>query len=166
MSIFSLALKTFYCSTREIQVFCFARLSPLIASSLFRIFYSRSITVESRGPSALACRERGWPSLFIAFIETSEKILLLSCNLSGLFFSRQHQLAILGLYLCLTCLFFILIKKQPPLSPVNVSYDCKNLRLSYSPKWFIIFHQCCGSTPQVDDAPPVNRPITMLQSCM
>lgn len=165
LSIFSSALKTFYRSTREIQVFCFVQLSPLIAFSLFRVFYSRSSTVESRGPSALACLEHRWPSLFVTFTETLEKILLLSCNLSALFFSRQHQLAILGLYYCLTCLFFILIKKSP-LSLANVSYDCKNLRLSYSPKWFIILHQRCGSTPQMGDAPPVNRPIMVFQSCM
>lgn len=80
-------------------------------SSLLSIFHSRSRTAESLGPSALACLEHRLPSVFIAFTETSEKILLLSCNLSVFLFSRQYQLDVLGLYICLTCLFSILIKK-------------------------------------------------------
>lgn len=145
--------------SREIQVFSFVQLSPLITSSLFRIFYSRSSTVESRGPSALACQQLRWPRLFVAFTETLERILLLSCNWSGLFFSRQHQLAILGLYHCLTCLFFILIKKkkQSPLSFFNVSFDWSNLGLSYTQ---VVYY--FSSTPQM----LLQLPIMMLQSLM
>lgn len=88
------------------QVFCSA------FSSLLSIFHSRSRTAESLGPSALACLEHRLPSVFVAFTETSEKILLLSCNLSVFLFSGQYQLAVLGLCLCLTCLFSNLIKEN------------------------------------------------------
>lgn len=102
---------------------CFVLLSShLLSPPLFSESFTADPAQSSLGgPSVLACLERRWPSLFVAFSQTWEKILWLSCNLSALFFSRQHQLAILGLYHCLTCLFSILIKKQSPLSLVNIS---------------------------------------------
>lgn len=88
ISIFLMALKMSCRSSRKIQVFCFVRLlslSPSSSSSLLSIFYSRSSTIESPGPSEWARLEHRLPSIFIAFTETLERTLLSSYNLNVFF---------------------------------------------------------------------------------
>lgn len=87
ISIFLMALKISCRSSRKIQVFCFVRLLSLSSSSssLLSIFYSRSSTIESPGPSAWARLEHRLPSVFIAFTETLERTLLSSYNLNVFF---------------------------------------------------------------------------------